>query len=177
MNALKHLMVAVMAVGVLGSVQAETAGEVPHPDTSAPTQSTSRFVSVLSTPDSFVDIADLPPGMEHRLLAGDTIVAAGEPAATGLTDFGEPASAWPEGANAGGSMLSALSTPQGDIRDLTASVVQETPALSGPGAGSRGAGALFPTKEIPEPAGWAILLCGLAVMLFMARRRGGRFAD
>lgn len=176
MNVLKHLMVAVMAMGGLGSVQAETAGGVSYPDTPVPPQSAAHFESALSNPDSFAGIADLPPGMEHRLLAGERIAATGEPAATGLTGAGDPASGWPEGVNTntGGSMLSALSTPQGDFRDV---VARETSPLSGPGAGSRSADVLFPIKEIPEPAGWVILLSSLAVMIFMARRRGGRFAD
>jgi hypothetical protein len=177
MNALKHLMVAVMAMGLLANVQAESAGGDSHADTPAPTQSASYSVSALSNPDSFAAISDLPPGMEHRLLAGDTIAAAGEPTATGFAGVGDPARGWPDGAHAGGSMLSALSTPHDDIRDLTASLAREAPPLSAPGAGSRSAGALFPTKEIPEPAGWVILLCGLAVVIFMARRRGVRFAD
>lgn len=35
---------------------------------------------------------------------------------------------------------------------------------------------LFPTDELPEPAGWVALLCGLAAMAFMARRKRDPFA-
>ena len=180
MNLLRKLLVAVMALGVLGSVRAEIADQVPNPDTLAPTDSGSYFASGVPIPYSFADIVNLPGGAEHRLLTGDTFSRV--PGRRTLADLSNVSDSTPTrraGANATASLMGAVSTLNGAIDDLSAVVVPDdfSASRSGSAGWHTGAGFLFSTAEIPEPADWMTLLCGLVVVAFMARRKSGPFAD
>jgi len=176
MSFLKKLLVTVTAMGVLGSVQAEPADQAPNPDTPAPMDSGSYLVSGLSTPYSFADIVNLPAGAEHRLLTGGTFSRG---TLTELANVTGSTPMRPAGANAAVPLLVAMSTLNGAMDDLSAAVLQDESAASRSGnAGPHtGAGFLFSTAEIPEPADWMTLLCGLVVVAFIARRKSGSLAD
>jgi len=179
MNLLKMLLVALTTMGVLGSVQAKSADQVPNPDTPTPADSGSYFVSGLSTPYSFADMVNLPAGAEQRLLTGDTISRVPGGTLAELSNVAGSTPTHPAGASNPGSLLGAISTLNGAMDDLSAVVVPDEFAASRSGTTGwqTGAGFLFSTTEIPEPADWVTLLCGLVVVAFMARRKSGPFAD
>lgn len=180
MNVLKNLLLAVAAMGVLGSVRAEIAGKVPNPDAPALADSGARFASGTSISYSFADLVNLPAVVEQPLLPGDAFSRV--PDGTTLAELSNVADSTPllpAGANAAGSMLGAVSTLNGAIEDLSAVVVADASPVSRPGTSRRqaGPGFLFSTAEIPEPSDWMTLLCGLVVVAFMARRKTGAVAN
>lgn len=179
MNPLKKLLIAIMAMGVLGYARAEIAGQVPSPDAPVPAGSGSYFVSAVAPPHSFADIVNLPGGAEHRQLTANTFSRVPDGTSAELLNVADSTPARPAGANGTGSLLVAISTLNGAMDDLSAVVVPDEFAASQSGTASphTGAGFLFSTAEIPEPADWMTLLCGLVVVAFMARRKSGPFAD
>ena len=179
MHLLKNFLVAVMAIGVLGSARAETDAQVLNPYVPVPGDSGFYFAPGDPTPYSFADIVNLPHGAGPRLLTSDTDSRV--PGAT-LAELSNVSDATPmrsAGTNVTGSLVGAILTLNDDMDDLSAAVVPDTVAAprSGTAGWHTGAGFLFSTAEIPEPADWMTLLCGLLVVAFMARRKSGPLAD
>lgn len=179
MHLLKNLLVAIMAMGVLGSVRAETVARALNPDTPAPSDSVFYFAPGEPTPYSFADIVNLPRGAGPLLLAGDTFSrVAGEGTLAELSNVSDATPMRSTGTDVAGSLLGAISTMNDDMDDLSAVVVPGK--VAAPRSGTvwqSGTGFLFSTAEIPEPTDWMTLLCGLVVVAFMARRKSGLPAD
>jgi hypothetical protein len=170
MKLLKNLLVAIAATGMMGSVQAQTP-PVNYLGTLDPTvQTRSHLLGAGSL--SFVDVFNFTIGAINRNYSGSTVALGpnGTPSATtvaGLTY------ALFSGFNAPGTPLSSpiLIDSSGRL-DLSALL---TPGdfsvrISGT-AGPVGGGFSFSTAANPEPAEWMMLLAGLVVVGFIARRK------
>lgn len=175
----KQLLVAVIAMGVLGSARAEMVAPVLNPDTIATSDSGFYFAPGEPVPYSFADIVNLPRGAGPLLLAGDTLSrVSGEGSLAELSNVSDATPMRSAGTNVAGSLMGAILTLNDEMDDLSAAVVPDK--LATPRSGNvwhTGAGFLFSTAEIPEPADWMTLLCGLVVVAFMARRKSGSLAD
>ena len=170
MHSLRKLLVAVTAMGVLGSARAEMVPQVHNPGAPAPRGSLSYFESGVSIQYSFAEIVNLSDRGERPRVSGGNVVEPLQVAGSGP--------AQPLGANAAGSLLAAFSSLNDDMDDLSAVIVSdEVAAPQSATAWNSGSGFLFSTTEIPEPGDWMTLLCGLVVVAFMARRKSGLLAD
>ena len=178
MYLLKNLLVAVMAMGVMGSARSEMAAQVLNPYAPMPSDSGFYFAPGDPTPYSFADIVNLPHESGPRLLTSGTSRAPGGTLAE-LSNVSDATPMRSAGTNVAGSLVGAILTLNDDMDDLSAAVVPDKVAAprSGTAGWHTGAGFLFSTAEIPEPADWMTLLCGLVVVAFIARRKSGSLAD
>ena len=179
MYLLKNLLVAVMAMGILGSARAETDVHVLNPYAPAPSDSGFYFAPGDPTPYSFADIVNLPHEAGPRLLTSGTYSRAPGGTLAALSNVSDATPMRSAGTNVAGSLVGAILTLNDDMDDLSAAVVPDKVAAprSGTAGWHTGAGFLFSTAEIPEPADWMTLLCGLVVVAFIARRKSGSLAD
>ena len=174
----KKLLVAVMAIGVLGSARAETDAQVLNPYAPMPSDSGFYFAPGDPTPYSFADIVNLPHGAGPRLLTSGTYSRAPGGTLAELSNVSDATPMRSAGTNVAGSLLGAILTLNDDMDDLSAAVIPDKVAAPRSETGwHTGAGFLFSTAEIPEPADWMTLLCGLVVVAFIARRKSGSLAD
>jgi hypothetical protein len=173
----KNLLVAVMAMGVLGSARAEVVAQVLNPYALVPSDSGFYFAPGDPTPYSFADIVNLPRGAGPRLLTSGTDSRVPGGTLAELSNVSDATPMRSAGANVAGSLLGAILTLNDDINDLSAAVVPDKVARRSATDWHTGAGFLFSTAEIPEPADWMTLLCGLVVVAFIARRKSGSVAD
>ena len=173
----KNLLVAVMAMGVLGSARAEVVAQVLNPYAPVPSDSGFYFAPGDPTPYSFADIVNLPRGAGPRLLTSGTDSRVPGGTLAELSNVSDATPMRSAGANVAGSLLGAILTLNDDINDLSAAVVPDKVARRSATDWHTGAGFLFSTAEIPEPADWMTLLCGLVVVAFIARRKSGSLAD
>ena len=165
MNLIKKLVVLIASAGAMGSAQA--IDQTYDLGTLSPTvqQQTEFFASG----GSFVDIYNFTIGTEYQTLA--TSAVSYSPTGTGivsdltLTLYG--------GADGTGSVLGSVSSSNGgaiDYSNLFASG-SFSAKVSGLADGQAGGGYAFSVAAVPEPSGWMMLLAGLAVVGFMARRK------
>jgi hypothetical protein len=170
MNLSIIMLAVVMATGAFGSAWA---GDASAPEWPAPAHPVSRFTSAVSAAYSFAEIADLPDGTEHREPTGAAFLRAADTAAADLSDVANSAPMPLAGANRGGSLLGAVLGLNGTMVGLAADMGPgDLPAtLRGASSSRAGATFAFPIAEMPDPAGWMTLLCGVAVVAFMARRK------
>ena len=178
MHLLKNLLVAVIAMGAMGSGRAETVAPVLNPHTPAPSDSGFYFAPGDPAPYSFADIVNLPGAAGTQPMTADTTSHVPGGTLSELSNVSDATPMRSAGTNVAGSLLGAIATLNDDMADLSAVVVPDKVAT--PRSGSvwqTGAGFLFSTAEIPEPADWMTLLCGLVVVAFMARRKSGALAD
>ena len=173
----KNLLVAVMAMGVLGSARAEVVAQVLNPYAPVPSDSGFYFAPGDPTPYSFADIVNLPHGAGPRLLTSGTDSRVPGGTLAELSNVSDATPMRSAGANVAGSLLGAILTLNDDMDDLSAAVVPDKVARRSATDWHTGAGFLFSTAEIPEPADWMTLLCGLVVVAFIARRKSGSLAD
>jgi hypothetical protein len=173
----KNLLVAVMAMGVLGSARAEVVAQVLNPYAPVPSDSGFYFAPGDPTPYSFADIVNLPRGAGPRLLTSGTDSRVPGGTLAELSNVSDATPMRSAGANVAGSLLGAILTLNDDMDDLSAAVVPDKVARRSATDWHTGAGFLFSTAEIPEPADWMTLLCGLVVVAFIARRKSGSIAD
>lgn len=178
MQLAKNLLVAIMALGVLGSARAEVAVQVLNPYVPVPGESGFYFAPGDPTPYSFADIVNLPHATGPRLLTSDTFNRAPDGTLAELSNVSDATPMRSAGTNVAGSLLGAILTLNDDMDDLSSAVVPDR--VGAPRSATdwhSGAGLLFSTADIPEPAGWMTLLCGLVVVAFIARRKSGSLAD
>lgn len=178
MNLLKRLLVVVIAMGVMGSIRAQMVYQVPNPGTPA-ADTVSYVTSALAIGYSFADIVNVQSELERRPLTDGTFKRAPDRSPAELSNVNDAAIPRSAGATATGTLLSAASALDDPADHLSAVAVPDDASAPRSGTAGRrtGAGFLFSIAEIPEPADWMTLLCGLVVMAFMARRKSGRFAD
>lgn len=174
----KRLLLAVTAMAALGFVRADFVAPIQNADTAVAAESDSNTALSRSMPYSFADIVNLPSASGQRLPTGNAFSRVPDATLAELSNVTEPAQPWPGGANAGASPPRAAYVLSGTIDNLSSVIVPDEFSTSGfePAGLRAGAGYLFSTAEMPEPAGWMTLICGLVVIAFMARRKGGPFA-
>jgi len=154
MSFLERVLVILATTGVPGNAGAGAAGPAQDADSAQAAHHVSGAASFVPT-YSFADIVNLPAGAEQRLLSS--------------ADFGRT----PEGQaselfriNHATAVLPVASALNGAFDELSAH-----PSGTGVAGLNSRAGVLIPIDEIPEPSGWMLMLCGLAVAGFMARRK------
>ena len=168
MKLLKNLLVVIAATGMVGSVQAQT----PPIDlgTLDPTVRTGTYMFGAG---SFMDVFNFTVGATNQTVTSSTVTLGpdGMPTLTavtglkyelfsGLNALGTPLSTDILPINSGQLDLTVLLTP-GDF----------STRISGT-AGSLGGGfGLSIAAHSPEPAEWMMLLAGLVVVGFIARRK------
>jgi hypothetical protein len=170
MNPLAKILITAVGLGMLGMACADEKAEIARA-TQTPAPHSALLDSNLY---SFADIANLPAGAEHRLLTGDTFRAVPEMTVTELAGARGAMPAAQAGVHVAGSPAGSVLTLNGAGGDLPVGAGADDFSASGQRAVNPQAGAnsLFSTAEIPEPASWMMLLCGLVVVGFMARRKG-----
>jgi MYXO-CTERM domain-containing protein len=161
MSILKNVAFMVGMAGAIGMAGAAAPDSVGDAGDGTPASHASRLTSSLSASYALADIVDLPAGTKRN------------PTPRGLPD------------RIARDALSALPRidPSIPMRDGRISSLNRTfdglvlRSLSDRAAGSNPPRVLFSTERMPKPSGWALLLSGLAVAGFMARRRRRPSAD
>ena len=174
MNIVKKLLVVLTTMSVLVFVPAKIVAPVQNPHIAALTHSASDFTTVGSTGHSFADIVNLPALTD----AATTYMARVNLA--DISNVADSASTQSGGASATESLGSSVSTLNDEVSDDVSAVADpddSSKSQSGTSSWHTDAGFLFSIAEVPEPADWMTLLCGLVVVAFMARRKNGPFAD
>ena len=167
MNLLKKLLLVVIAsTGAMGSAQAQTPPD-PNLGTLSPTVTT-RTDFLAS--GSFADLFNFTVDATHHMFTGSTVKWA------------------PTGVDINQTNVTGL---QFQLKDLTTNTVlftgdslhtDLTPGdtfsmlVTGKADGPLGGGFLLSVAANPEPAEWMMLLCGLMVAGFIARRKIGLVA-
>lgn len=162
MGRLAMFLVVVAVTGVTGTLAAGTTSPVGNEDNEGRAGLASRFSTSVPASHSFADIANLPAGAGRRLLPGGVPGPIPEESLFALSRINHPAPARPY----------VISNLDGAFEDLSG---QDSTAPA-TGANAR-PGILFPADVIPDPSDSMLLLCGLLVAGFIARRRRGPPAD
>ena len=171
MNLLRRMVAlsAVLAITMTGAVRAQTAGEPVNLGTLSPD---TQVVTDLSTELSFVDIFNFTVGgTNHTILASAVGIAPdGTPTAGVISDLTLDLYA---GSGATGSALQTHLSVDGSLIDLATVLASGdySARISGTANGEVGGGFQFAIAAVPEPAEWMMLLAGLVVVGFMARRK------
>ena len=171
MNILKKLLVAVTTMGLLALfVPVNIVAQVQNPHIAVLTDSASGFTTAGSVSHSFAG---------DRLLMDATSTQVAGMTLADITMVADSTSMQPDDADTAGSLPGAASTLNNAIDDVSGVVDPDDPSKSHSGTSGwhTDAGFLFSIAEVPEPADWMTLLCGLVVVAFMARRTNGPFAD
>lgn len=165
MNLLKHLLVLVSAAAMMGPAQVRA--NTYNMGTLLPTIQEQSSLFVLG--GSFVDVYNFTIGAENQTLV--TSAVSYSPTGTGivsdltLTLYG--------GADGTGSVLGSVSSSNGSYIDYSNVLAAGnfSVKVSGLADGLLGGGYNFSISAVPEPSEWMMLLAGLVVVGFMARRK------
>jgi hypothetical protein len=170
MNLLK-LLVVIASMGAMGTARAGTADQTFSPGALPPTaevRTASYNASSISMPYSFMDISNITVGASNRTAIAGAVGYVPEGTTAELMHVSDPTLKLFSGSNAGNSVLSAVSSSNSSPIEMPAVLVSRdySARVSGTGGG-------FPilSSALPEPDGWTMLLCGLVVVGFMARRK------
>lgn len=163
MNLFRQLIAVVAAAATMGSVQAQ----VSDLGTLSPT--VQERTGFFASGGSFADIYNFTIAAEYQTLA--TSAVSYSPTGTGyvsdltLTVYG--------GADGTGSALATVTSSNGGLIDLWRDLAAGTfsAKVSGIADAQLGGGYSFSIVAMPEPAEWMMLLAGLVVVGFMARRK------
>jgi hypothetical protein len=157
-------LIAAFAMTMIGSVQAQTDLGTLSPDTQVQTD--------FFTGASFADIFNFTVGAtNHTILASAVgIVSDGTPTAGVISNLTLDLFA---GSGATGSALETRLSADGSLIDLATVLASGdySARISGVADGEVGGGFQFSIAAVPEPAEWMMLLAGLVVVGFMARRK------
>lgn len=159
MDLLKKLAVVVVvaSAGWMGFVQATTLG------TLSPTvQQETQFYAAGTT---FADIYNFTVGAEYQTVFASAVETSAEQTSVSnltLTFY-----------SADGSVIGEASSSNGSAIDLSGAFLSGaySVGVSGMADGSLGGGYQFSIAAVPEPAEWMMLLAGLAVLGFIAKRK------
>jgi hypothetical protein len=155
MKLLKNVLVVIAATGAMGSVQAQIAGDVFELGTLTDTgvKTTTRVFAS----GSFLDTFNFTIGAASRFFSGDTV-------GTNIADLKMQLY------DSGGKLLYTGLKVRTDLDpgDFYAKISGKV--VSDPGTYS------FSVSATPEPAEWMLLLCGLLLAGFVARRKIGFMA-
>ncbi len=170
MNLLKKLLVVIASAGAMGSAQA--ADTTFNLGTLSPTaQVKTDYFS--QTGYSFADLFNFTVDANYRTTNSSTFKYSpnGIGASSGdVTDLKLELFA---GSNAAGASLGSVTSLDGSLISLSTLLDPGdfSYRVSGKTSGALGGGLYFSVAAVPEPAEWMMLLCGLLVMTFMARRK------
>lgn len=173
MKLLRNLMVVIAATGMMGSVQAQT--DVLDLGILSPSvQTQTGFV----TSGSFSDIFNFSIGAEHQGFLGSAVGLAsdGTPTIGSISNLTLDVFA---GSNATGPIQGSVASTNGSLINLSGALAEGAYSLrvSGLANGALGGGYQLSVSAAPEPALWMMLLAGLGLVGFVARRRAGSMAN
>lgn len=159
MSILGHAAFMVGMTGAIGMAGAAAPAPVGDAGYGTPASHASRLTSSLSASYALADIVELPAGTKRN------------PTPRSLPDriARESLSAFPRIDPA--IPMRGISSLN---RTFDGAVLNP---LADRAAGSNSPQVIFQTERMPKPSGWALLLSGLAVAAFMARRRRRPSAD
>jgi len=175
MNLLK-LLVVIASMGAMGTARAGTADQTFSPGALPPTaevRTASYNASSISMPYSFMDISNITVGASNRTAIAGAVGYVPEGNTAELMHVSDPTPTLFTGSNAGGSVLRAESSSNGSSIEVPAVLVSRDYSARVSGTAGGLVGGRFPvlSSALPEPDGWTMLLCGLVVVGFMARRK------
>lgn len=165
MNLLKKLLLVIATTGMMGSVQAQIDLGILSPTVQ---ERTGFFTS-----GSFADIFNFSIGAEHQGFLGSSVGLATDGTPT-IGTIGDLTLTLFAGSNATGPIQGSVTSANGSLIDLSGALVQGdySARVSGLIAdGALGGGYRLSVSAAPEPAGWMLLLAGLVVVAFIARRK------
>jgi MYXO-CTERM domain-containing protein len=172
MKLLRNLLVVIAATGMMSSVQAQT--DVPDLGILSPSvQTQTGFV----TSGSFSDIFNFSIGAEHQGFLGSAIGLAPD----GTPTIGAISNLTLElftGSNATGPIQGSVASTNGSLINLSGTLAEGAYSLrlSGLANGALGGGYQLSVSAAPEPAAWMLLLAGLGLVAFVARRKASLMA-
>jgi hypothetical protein len=169
---LKNLLVVIAATGMMGSVQAQT--DVPDLGVLSPSVQTQ---TVFVGSGSFADIFNFSIGAEHQGFLGTALGLASDGTPT-IGSISNLTLALFAGSNATGPIQGSVASTNGSLIDLSGALVEGAYSLrvSGFANGALGGGYQLAVSAAPEPAEWLMLLAGLTLLVFVARRKAGLMA-
>jgi len=184
MKSLRQHIAVIAAIAIIGSAQAQTAGQTfdlgTVTATSSPTYPTPAVqqfydASGIAGAVTFADIVNFTIGPDHdfRAWLGGYIRPDVPYWAAHVSNM---TATLYDGADGTGSALATTSFSwggyQGQIGNVLADGVHSL-RVSGTADGAAGGGFTLSVAANPEPAEWMLLLCGLVVAGFIARRKIG----
>jgi len=176
MNLLK-LLVVIASMGAMETARAGTADQTFSPGALPPAAEEVRIASYsassISMPYSFMDISNVTVGASNRTAIAGAVGYVPEGTTAELMHVSDPTLKLFSGSNAGDSVLSAVSSSNSSPIEVPAVLDSRDASARVPGTAGGLLGGGFPisSSALPEPDGWTMLLCGLVVVGFMARRK------
>jgi hypothetical protein len=164
MKLLKIILVVVAATGVMGSAQALAQTNVLSP-------TALQATNVYSTGITFAEIYNFTIGAQYQTLLSSAVSYQPAGATAGQDSVSNLTLALYD---AGGVKVTSVSSSNGSLINLSGGPLVAgaySLKVSGTADGSVGGGYQISIAAVPEPAGWMMLLSGLAVVTFMARRK------
>jgi hypothetical protein len=170
MKLLRNLLVVIAATGMMGSVQAQTDLGILSPTVQ---ERTGSFAS-----GSFADTFNFSIGAEHQGFLGSAVGLAsnGTPTIGSISDLTFTLFA---GSNATGPIQGSVTSANGSLIDLSGALVEGAYSVRVSGLianGALGGGYGLAVSAAPEPAEWMMLLAGLMLVAFVARRKASLMA-
>ncbi|MBI3043020.1 MAG: FxDxF family PEP-CTERM protein [Betaproteobacteria bacterium] len=174
MNLIKNLLVAVAAAGFVGSAHATD--KTFDLGTLSPTvaERTDFYsASGVSLPYSFMDVFNFTVDANYRTLTGSAVKYTPSGFDARLTNISDLKFELFSGSDALGTLLGTDWSLDGSRIDLKAHLDPGdfSARISGTADGELGGGFYFSVAAVPEPAEWMLLLSGLVIVGFMARRK------
>lgn len=122
---------------------------------------------------SFADIFNFTVGTEYQTVLASAVNYAPDGTGAGQTHVTDLTLTLYAGSDATGSVMGEVSSSNGSMIDLSQALVagDYSARIAGVADGQLGGGYLVSVAAVPEPAGWMMLLCGLMVVAFIARRK------
>jgi hypothetical protein len=165
MNLLRQLIAVVAAAAAMGSVQAQSDLGTLSPSVEERTG--------FATSGSFADVFNFSIGAEHNGFLGSSLglAADGTPTVGTLSNLTLTLFA---GSDATGPIQGSVTSANGSLIDLSGALAQGSYSLliSGKLADvALGGGYQLSVSANPEPAGWMLMLAGLMIVVFIARRK------
>lgn len=124
---------------------------------------------------SFADLFNFTVGTEYQTMLASAVNYAPDGTTAGATHVTDLTFTLYAGSDATGTVLGEVSSSNGSLIDLSQVLVSGdySARVAGIADGQLGGGYLVSIAAVPEPAGWMMLLCGLVVVAFIARRKTG----
>lgn len=170
MNLLKKLLLVIVSAGAMGSAQAvDTTFDLGTLSLTLK-ERTDVFAE---TGYSFADLFNFTVDANYRTVNASTVKYSPNGIGAQLMDVTDLKLELFAGSNAAGASLGSVSSLDGSLIGLSALLDPGdfSYRVWGKTSGALGGGLYFSVSAVPEPAEWMMLLCGLLVMTFMARRK------
>jgi hypothetical protein len=174
MKLLRQQMVVIAAAAMMGSAQVgATNYDLGTLSPTVSQQANFFAASGASGAYSFADIFNFSIGADQRTLLTSAVNYAPSGTSVGATHVTDLTVTIYGGSDGTGSVLGTVSSSNGSLIDYSNLLAAGSfsAKVSGLADGSVGGGYNFSIAAVPEPSEWMMLLAGLMVVGFMARRK------